>query len=414
MALVACVAWPRPCYSAYSGVARRQPPHQPRSMQNIRMSDTWTGAFSRQPCPTGAAACSQPVANTQLPLLLPPLSLSICLPLHNRRRLCRTRPIQRRRPGVSHCQSIHAPPTELPTPSAAVPQFSMSSSAVQPAPGDAIHAAASVGFGSAESTAAYERGRPSYPVAVVDLLIQQALLNRPPPAAGEAEALHVLDVGAGTGIFTRLLAARLQHFSTAGRTFRVTAVEPVAGMRDKFREVTSADIDVLDGSGSNLAALPDSSVAAIFAAQSFHWFSTSATLKEFARVLAPGGAVALIWNTRDRSCRWVDALETIIDEYYTPDVPRQQSGEFKRTFAAEPAFSPLHAHIKQRAMQQTGDLSVMLDRVNSISVISALPDDEKKRAQQRLTRVLTQHSDTAGLTQYTLPYITEAYWSYKL
>ena len=148
--------------------------------------------------------------------------------------------------------------------------------------------------------------------------------------------------------------------------------------------------------------------------QAFHWCATGATLKEFLRVLQPGGAVALIWNTRDRRSGWVDSLESIIDEYYTPDVPRQQTGEFKRVFAAEPAFSPLQSHIIDEGVKQTGDLSLMLDRVMSISVISALPDEEKKRAQQRIIAAFTEHPTTAGLSQYTLPYITEAYWSYKL
>ena len=113
---------------------------------------------------------------------------------------------------------------------------------------------------------------------------------------------------------------------------------------------------------------------------------------------------------------WVDSLETIIDEYYARmgDVPRQQTGEFKRVFAAEPAFSPLQQHIMDEGIRQHGDLSVMMDRVMSISVISALPEDEKKRAWQRISDAFTQHPSLAGQTEYTLPYITELYWAYKL
>ena len=53
-------------------------------------------------------------------------------------------------------------------------------------------------------------------------------------------------------------------------------------------------------------------------------------------------------------------------------------------------------------------------RVLSISVIASLPEAEKKRAEQRVRDAFTKHPDTAGLTTYTLPYITELYWSYKL
>lgn len=100
--------------------------------------------------------------------------------------------------------------------------------------------------------------------------------------------------------------------------------------------------------------------------------------------------------------------------YDSPDVPRQQSGEFKRVFAAEPAFSELQCRLIDDGVRQTGDLSLMMDRVMSISVISALPADEKKRAEQRIRDAFTQHPSTAHLSQYTLPYITETYWTYKL
>ena len=164
----------------------------------------------------------------------------------------------------------------------------MSVSTAQQPTTDVIHQAASISFGTKESTAAYERGRPSYPIEAVDFLIQQTLANQPQPADGTKQTLHILDIGAGTGIFTRLLAARLQHFETPTRAFQLTAVDPVAGMREKFREVTSADIPIIDGSGANLSTIPASSVAAIFCAQSLHWFSTAATMKEFLRVLQPG------------------------------------------------------------------------------------------------------------------------------
>lgn len=50
----------------------------------------------------------------------------------------------------------------------------------------------------------------------------------------------------------------------------------------------------------------------------------------------------------------------------------------------------------------------------SISVISVLPEAEKQRAWQRISAVFTEHPSLAGQTVYTLPYVTECYWSYKL
>jgi hypothetical protein len=56
---------------------------------------------------------------------------------------------------------------------------------------------------------AYRRSRPTYPKALVNLLIEDAKV-----AAGDA----VADFGAGNGIFTSLLVER---------GFRVTAIEPI-------------------------------------------------------------------------------------------------------------------------------------------------------------------------------------------
>jgi SAM-dependent methyltransferase len=125
-------------------------------------------------------------------------------------------------------------------------------------------------FGRASD--AYGRGRPGWP--------EHALDGIPVPATA-----CVLDLGAGTGKLTRVLAARYA---------RVVAVEPVVSMRALIgREVPSAE--VLDGHAEDipLAAL---SVDAVFVAQAFHWFATDAAVAEIARVLRPGGVLALLWQ----------------------------------------------------------------------------------------------------------------------
>lgn len=51
--------------------------------------------------------------------------------------------------------------------------------------------------------------------------------------------------------------------------------------------------------------VPDASAVAVIAAQSFHWMSSGATLREVNRILHPGGLLALLWNTRDVSKPWI-------------------------------------------------------------------------------------------------------------
>ena len=134
----------------------------------------------------------------------------------------------------------------------------------------------------------YERYRPGYPEEAI------AWLLGPSP-------LHVLDVGAGTGKLTRALLA-------AGH--EVVAVEPDQGMRAAFAAALP-ETEILEGSAEELP-VADSSFDAAAAGQSFHWFDESRALPEIARVLRPGGLLAVIFNLRDESEPWVAELGAIL------------------------------------------------------------------------------------------------------
>ena len=118
----------------------------------------------------------------------------------------------------------------------------------------------------------YERTRPTYPPALLDAL----------PLGADAS---VLDLGAGTGKLTRVLAERYRD---------VTAVEPLANMRAMLERVVPG-VTALAGSAEQIP-LDDGSVDGVFAAQAFHWFDKSVALPEIARVLRSGGVFAIVWN----------------------------------------------------------------------------------------------------------------------
>ena len=96
----------------------------------------------------------------------------------------------------------------------------------------------------------------------------------------------MLDLGAGTGKLTQVLAARYT---------RVIAVEPL----DELRELLAVRVPEADVRAGAAEAIPleDASVDAVFAGQAFHWFANDAAVGEIARVLRPGGVLALLWNT---------------------------------------------------------------------------------------------------------------------
>jgi SAM-dependent methyltransferase len=124
----------------------------------------------------------------------------------------------------------------------------------------------------------YARYRPSYPSEAIDCILE---------GLGEPNSLIAADIGAGTGISSRLLA---------DRGIQVIAIEPNAAMREAAQ--SHPLVEYGDRSAEN-TELPGESIDLITCFQSFHWFDPEPTLTEFARILKPGGKIALIWNDRD-------------------------------------------------------------------------------------------------------------------
>jgi SAM-dependent methyltransferase len=182
-------------------------------------------------------------------------------------------------------------------------------------------------------------------------------------------------VGAGTGKLTRTLE------QTGAQ---LIAVEPVPQMRAVLeREVPSAR--ALAGRAEEIP-LGDGSVDAIVAGQAFHWFDGPRALAEFHRVLSPGGHLGLIWNRREKTQPEHQAIDEII-ERHRRDTPAYHSDQWSRAFEDNPWFGP--AERGEFPSEQILDADGLVDRVLSISYVSALDESERRSVESQL-RALAQ------------------------
>lgn len=243
-----------------------------------------------------------------------------------------------------------------------------------------MHPVARSGFGS--DAERYESGRPGYPQAAVDWLVEQL---------GIDETSHVVDVGAGTGKFTRLLKPT---------GCRITAVEPLPAMSDVLSRIDPS-IEVIEATARDLP-ISDAAVDAVTSAQALHWFDTADVWTEFARVLVPGGGVGLIWNARDRSVEWVDRVWSIMDDVEKRAPWRNHDRPSGFAFGgARNLFGAI------RQAQYHHDVIVtpetMVDRVASVSHVAVLPEDRRRTVLDRVRAVLPDASEL------TVGYRTDVY-----
>jgi ubiquinone/menaquinone biosynthesis C-methylase UbiE len=249
----------------------------------------------------------------------------------------------------------------------------------------AIHQSAARGFALAPE--AYERGRPMFPFAAVRRLVRELRIK--PEST-------VLDLGAGTGKLTRLLAQLGAD---------VVAVEPVDAMRQRLVE-TIPGVKALPGTAEAIP-LEDDSMDAVTVGQAFHWFDGDAALAEIHRVLRPGKRLGLIWNVKDESVDWVRLLAEIV-ESYRGSAPRVASGAWKDAFERTELFTPIER--ARFSFVHEVDAEIVVARVTSISFIAALDATVRERVVEQVRELVATHPETRERRVFPLRYRTGVYW----
>jgi SAM-dependent methyltransferase len=224
----------------------------------------------------------------------------------------------------------------------------------------------------------YERGRPSYAPAAVAHVVAELGLSQGAP---------VLDLGAGTGKLTRLLAA--------------------AGLAPIALDVSAPMLAKVSGARTVVGRaeaipLPDGSVAAVTAAQAFHWFDAKAALPEIHRVLEPGGGLALIWNRRDES----DPVQRLLAELTDPPERGEPRG-WQLDIAAIVGASRLFDEVATAEFRhvQTTDVEGLVSRLRSSSYVASLPEEQRGELERRLRHALASPGPELEVAHTTIVHL---------
>lgn len=238
-------------------------------------------------------------------------------------------------------------------------------------------------FGSAAQL--YDQVRPPYPHEAVEWALA-------PLGPGH---WRIADIGAGTGIMTRLLAA-MGH--------DVVAVEPDDLMRRRLAE-TTPDVAAVAGRAESLP-VPDGELDAAIAAQAYHWFDRRRAHSELARAIRPGGVFAAIWNDRDESVAWVARYSAIVEGDRGPDGSGADSGR-AQSLSFGDGFEPTVKAEFHHSVRHTPETLVTL--LKSRSYFLTASPARQAALESQVRDLAGQHADLAGRDSFPLPYVTHVY-----
>lgn len=238
----------------------------------------------------------------------------------------------------------------------------------------------------------YAKFRPGYAPRVAT-----AILNY---VRRDWATIDAADIGAGTGIWTRMLAVYGLR--------SIVAIEPNDDMRAQGVE-TSRDTKIVWRKGSAEATgLPDGSVDLVTMASSLHWANFDQACNEFHRILRPGGLFAALWNPRFTEA---NPLLAEIEAHITqlkPDIRRVSSGRAGITerltdmLSAKPQFADVLYLEARHSLLQTPE--------QYLGAWRSVNDLQVQLGPELFGQFLTfAEKRVAGLTAIETTYLTRAW-----
>ena len=238
---------------------------------------------------------------------------------------------------------------------------------------------------------AYDSVRPAYPDEAVAALVDAARRARGVDASGRDGLLRAADIGAGTGKMSELLARS---------GLLVDAVEPSEAMRAQASPIEG--VTWHDGVAEE-TGLPNGVYDIVVFAQSWHWMDSDRAGLETARILAPGGALAIVWNQMAVSIPWVHRLTRIMrsGDVHRPDRPPTPGGGFAPMTLTQVAWED----------RMTPEEILTLGTTRSSYIRSS--EAGRARMQENLRWYLYEHLGYAPGEQVTIPYATLVWLTHR-
>lgn len=210
----------------------------------------------------------------------------------------------------------------------------------------------------------------------------------------------VADVGAGTGKLTENLEALgLSGF----------AVEPNDAMRaEGIRLFEGRESFIWSKGFAECTNLPDNSVDWVLMGSSFHWADAPAALKEFQRILRPGGFFTAIWNPRnlESSQFHMDIEEEI--KRIVPQLNRVSSGSRKNMQDAEKKL--LSTEYFDGLFLVEGAHQAIMSKERYMGAWRSVNDIQSQAGEERFQEILRMIEEKiSGEEQIVVPYLSRAF-----
>ncbi|KAL9095193.1 MAG: hypothetical protein Q9165_002449 [Trypethelium subeluteriae] len=199
---------------------------------------------------------------------------------------------------------------------------------------------------------------------------------------------RVLDVGCGTGNLTNYIA------DVVGEQGGVVGVDPSRERLAFALERTKPNLSFHEGKAEDLSRFPAASFDIVFVNSTFHWVQDQLqAVKEFARVLKPGGSLGISGGSGD----YLTAQEKIKEEVlsrkpyrnYLEDSPPKFLKQHELELLLDNAGFSQRIFVINKIVKWTKDADAMIDWLDTSSsgkTYGSIPPDLRPSARQEMKR----------------------------